>query len=90
MSFVKHVAIASILIGVLGFAVPANAADAKLSDCIQMAKQVSVAINSAQSSENTEQAKDMARNARTFCSANMYGRGVALYGKALTLLGNKS
>lgn len=89
MSFVKHVAIASVLFASLGLAASANAADAKLSDCTQMAKQVSTAIETAQPGANTDQARTFARNARTYCSSSMYSRGVELYAKALTVLNGK-
>lgn len=90
MSFVKHVALASALIAGFGLAVSANASEAKSSDCVQMAKQVSAAIEAAQPGQTVDQARGLAKNARSFCSGNMYGRGVDLYSKALTLLNNKS
>lgn len=90
MSFVKHVVLASVLFAGLGLSASAQAADAKMADCIQMAKQVSTAIETAQPGQNTDQARGLAKNARSFCSGSMYGRGVELYGKALTLLNNKS
>jgi hypothetical protein len=89
MSMFKHIAIASVLVAGLGFAATANAEEARLSDCIQMAKQVSTAMEAAQPSQTTDQARNLARNARMYCTSNMYERGVALYSKALTLLGNK-
>jgi hypothetical protein len=88
MTLMKHVALASVVIVGLSFAASADAGDAKMIDCIHMAKQVSTAIDTAKPGDAAEQARSMARDARKFCSSNMYGRGVSLYTKALALLGN--
>lgn len=69
------------------FAAAAQAGDAKLTDCVQMAKQVSVAMDTAQPGGSVDQARDIVRNARSYCATSQYDRGVALYSKALSLLG---
>lgn len=84
---VRTLALATALVAGLGFTVAANAGDAKLVDCLNMAKQVTTALEAAQPGATTDQARDMARNARTYCSSSRYDNGVALYSKALTALG---
>lgn len=86
MSF-KALTIATVLVAGLGFAASASAGDARMSDCVHMAKQASTAIDAAQPGDTTDQAKDLVRNARSFCATSQYDRGVALYSKALSLLG---
>ncbi|MGB8602264.1 MAG: hypothetical protein WCD42_08725 [Rhizomicrobium sp.] len=86
MSF-KTLTIATVLIAGFGFAVSASAGDAKLADCVHMAKQASTAMDTAQPGDSTDQAKDLVRNARSYCATSQYDRGVALYSKALNLLG---
>jgi len=71
----------------LAFAPAASAADANLSSCIQMAKQVSQAIDSAQPGQTTDQARQQARAGQSYCASSMYAQGVAHYAKALQLLG---
>lgn len=65
----------------------AHAADARLSDCITIQKQVAAALDSAQAGDNTEQARIQANAARTFCASQQYAKGVAHYTQALHLLG---
>lgn len=84
---VRTFTVMTVLVAGIGFAAAAGAADAKMNDCVHMAKQVSVALETAQPSEATDQAKDLARNARAYCSISKFDNGVALYSKALTLLG---
>lgn len=78
-------AFALVALSVLAF-VPANA-DARLSDCSQMAKQVAAALEQAQPGEATEAARQQATVARNYCSVRMYAKGVARYNEALKLLG---
>lgn len=66
---------------------PAAYADARLSDCITMAKQVSAALSSAQTSTSTDEAKSQAAAGRSYCASQMYAQGVAHYSRALQLLG---
>jgi hypothetical protein len=87
MTFMKSIAAASILVASLGFAACASADDAKMADCVQKAKEVTMAIQAAQPGQSTDQARDIARNARALCTNTYYDRGVAQYSKALTLLG---
>ena len=72
---------------VLAFSPAANAADAKLRDCIQMAKQVSQALETAQPGQTTDAARANASAGRSYCNSSMYAQGVAHYAKALQLLG---
>ncbi len=69
------------------FAAAANAADARLSDCINMGKQVSAALDSAQPGSKTDDARNQAAAGRSYCASQMYAQGVAHYTKALELLG---
>jgi len=87
MTFVKSAASALALCAALGFATAANAADARASDCIHMAKQVSAALNTAPQGKAVEDARDQAQTARQYCASTMYAQGVAHYSKALELLG---
>jgi hypothetical protein len=80
-------AFALVALSTLALAPAANAADARLSDCVQLAKQVSVAIEAAQPGTSTDQARQHASAGRSLCVSQMYSAGVAQYNKALTLLG---
>ena len=89
MYFAKRAALASVavLAASLTFGSVANAADARLGDCTQLAKQVAEAINTAQPGQATEEALQQAKAGRGYCSLSMYTQGVAHYSKALQLLG---
>jgi hypothetical protein len=87
MTVVKSFAIASALIVGLGLAVSASASDAKMSDCIQLSRQYTTAIEAAQPGVTTDQARKLGSAARSYCSVASYDRGVSLYQKALALLG---
>lgn len=78
---------AALMFATLAIAPAANAADAKLSDCIKMAKEVAAALQSAPAGDVTDQARSQEAAGRNYCSSSMYGRGVAHYSKALQLLG---
>jgi hypothetical protein len=78
---------AVLTIAVLAATPAALAADASLSECIQLSKQVSTALESAQPGSNTDSAKTEAQAGRAYCASSMYAQGVAHYSKALQLLG---
>jgi hypothetical protein len=80
-------AFALVALSTLALAPAANAADARLTDCVHLAKQVSSALEAAQPGTTTDQAREQASAARSFCSSQMYSAGVARYNKALQLLG---
>ncbi|GAA0550537.1 hypothetical protein FHS83_001256 [Rhizomicrobium palustre] len=80
---------AALSLSCLALAPLAHAADAKLSDCVSMQKQVSTALENAVSNPNAESARQEAQNGRSFCTSRLYDKGVAHYAKALELL-NKS
>lgn len=71
-------------------ATPAAHADAKLSDCLKLQKQVFTALESAPAGNTIEEARSEANAARSFCAAHLYTQGVAHYSKALGLLGKSS
>jgi len=78
---------ATLAIAMFALAPAASAADARLSDCIQMAKKVSAALDIAQPGTAADQARDQADVGRNYCAARLYAQGVAHYSKALQLLG---
>ena len=78
---------ALVALSTLAFVPAANAADARLTDCVQLSKQVSVALEAAQPGNSTAAARQQASVGRTFCGSQMYAQGVAHYTKALQLLG---
>jgi hypothetical protein len=65
----------------------AHAADARLTDCITMQKQVAAVLDAAQASDTTDQARIQANAARALCASHLYAQGVARYSQALHLLG---
>ena len=87
MKFAKRAAFASIaaVCTTLAFAPMASASG--ISDCVHMAKQVSSAIESAQPGKATDDARQQADVARSYCATSLYAQGVAHYNKALQLLG---
>jgi hypothetical protein len=87
MRFVKNLTVAAVLLAGLTFAASADATGARMGDCIQKGSQVTSAIEAAQPGQAADTARDLARSARQFCANGMYDRGVALYTKALSLLG---
>ena len=89
MNLVKHagwISLAALCAGV-AFAPAATAADANLTNCVQMSKQVSQAIAAAQPGDVTDKVKNEANAGRSYCAATTYAMGVAHYQKALQLLG---
>ena len=80
-------AFALVALSTLALAPAANAADARLTDCVHMAKQVSAALEAAQPGSSTDAARQQASAGRSYCGSQMYAMGVAHYSKALQLLG---
>lgn len=78
---------AALAITALAIAPAAFAADARLADCVNLGKQTSAALESAQPGSNTDAAKAEAKAGRSYCASSMYTQGVAHYSKALQLLG---
>jgi putative hemolysin len=78
---------AVLTVATLALAPVAYAADARLADCITMAKQVSAALDSAQPNASTDAARTQAAAGRSYCASQMYAQGVARYSRALQLLG---
>jgi len=87
MKFARWTAFAALTALTLAFAPAANAADAKLTDCLHMAKEVSTALAASQPGNATDQARGQAQAGRNACLASAYNKGVAHYAKALQLLG---
>jgi hypothetical protein len=87
MKFANSLAIAAVC---AAFALAPSASAAGLIDCIQMGKQVTVALTSAQPSQSTDAARVQADAARNYCVTGMYAQGIARYTKALQLLSNKA
>lgn len=71
----------------IAFVPVANAAEARLTDCVTMQKEVAQALENAQPGTDTEKARVEANAGRSFCAANLYAKGVAAYSRALQLLG---
>ena len=80
-------AFALVALTTLAFVPAANAADARLTDCVQLSKQVSAALEAAKPDASTDAARQQASVGREYCGSKMYAQGVAHYTKALTLLG---
>jgi hypothetical protein len=87
MLFGKQAAIATAAITGLIFASAAYAGDARISDCVHMAKQVATAVDAAQPGKAKDDAVVQQRAGQTYCGFSMYAQGVAHYSKALELLG---
>ncbi len=80
-------AFALVAVSVLALAPAANAADARLKDCVQLSKQVTAALETAQPGSTTDTARQEANTGHNYCGIQMYAYGVAHYTKALQLLG---
>jgi hypothetical protein len=78
---------AIVTVAAIAFAPAASAANANLTSCIKMAKEVSAALESAQPGDSTDAARGQATAGRNSCASQMYAQGVAHYSKALQLLG---
>lgn len=83
MKFVTRAALAAVCAAFV--LAPASASG--LNDCIQMSKQVTQALDTAQPGQSTDAARAQANAGRTYCASGMYVQGVARYSKALQLLG---
>lgn len=90
MFFGKKAAFTAAAFTGLMFATAAYAADARVGDCIQMAKQVATAIDTAQPGKVKDDARTQQHFGRDFCAVSMYDKGVAHYAKALELLGQQN
>ena len=80
-------AFALVALTTLAFVPAANAADARLADCNKLAKQVSVALETAQASASVDAARQLAAKGHNYCGLQLYSVGVSHYSKALELLG---
>lgn len=83
MKFATRAAIAAVCVA---FALAPAASAAGLSECIQMSKKATEALNAAQPGDKTDAAKAQVQAGRTYCASAMYTQGVARYAKALELL----
>jgi hypothetical protein len=79
--------ISTFVIAAAALALAPVASAASLTDCVQVGKQVSQALSSAEPGSSTSQARTEANSGRLFCATGMYAQGVARYTKALQLLG---
>lgn len=90
MTFARTAVSAAALCFVLG-ASAAYAADAAppatVSSCVDLAKKVKAALETAQQSPKLHDAQVLSSAAREFCSNQRYAEGVSRYSKALQLLG---
>ena len=89
MTFARTAASAAVLCFVFGVtaAYAADTAPATVSSCVEMAKKVKAALETAQQSPNLHDAQVLSSAAREFCSNQRYAEGVSRYSKALQLLG---
>lgn len=86
MTGMKGLALVTLMVSGVALASGAYANEASPATCIHLAKQVSTVISQATPGPKVDEAKKMARNARSFCSAQWYEKGSALYEKTLSLL----
>jgi len=87
MIFAKRAAFAAAAFSGLMLVATANAADARLSDCHQMASQVAAAMSTAHPGQATDAAQQEAKTGQGYCALALYAQGVAHYAKALQILG---
>jgi hypothetical protein len=87
MKLAQWTALAALTGAIFAFAPAASAADAKLTDCLNLARQVTAALETAQPGDATDAARGQATAGRTACLASSYKLGVAHYSRALQLLG---
>ncbi len=87
MHFSKKTAFIAAAFAGLMFSPVAYAADANVSDCVHMSKQVATAIDTAQPGRVTDDARTQQHFGRDYCAVSMYAKGVEHYSKALQLLG---
>jgi hypothetical protein len=87
MTSIKTVAAALCVFAGLGLSSAAVAdAAATNRDCVLKAKEYSDAVKAVPDSAVTGEVRMTVKNARTYCSVNMYDKGVALYQHAIDLL----
>jgi hypothetical protein len=60
---------------------------ASVTSCVELAKKVKAALETAQQSPNLHDAQVLSSAGREFCSNQRYAEGVSRYTKALQLLG---
>jgi hypothetical protein len=91
MTIAKTAASAAALCLVLGvsaaYAAESAAAPATLTSCVDLAKKVKAALETAQQSPNLHDAQVLSSAGREFCSNRRYAEGVSRYSKALQILG---
>jgi hypothetical protein len=90
MNFARTAASAAALCLVLGVTATYaadSAPPATVSSCVDLAKKVKAALETAQQSPNLHDAQVLSSAAREFCSNQRYAEGVSRYSKALQLLG---
>ncbi len=85
---IMKLSLAALSLATLALMPVAHAAEARLTDCIAMQKQVAAALDTAQPSDTTEQARALANGARTLCASQRYAQGVGQYSRVLHLLGH--
>ena len=90
MLFGKKAVFAAAAFTGLMFIPAAYAADANVSACVHMAKQVATAVDAAQPGKAKDDARAQEHFGRDFSAVSMYDKGVAHYAKALELLGQQS
>jgi hypothetical protein len=86
MRKVNRIAIAVLSSGIAFGSVAAQAADADVSNCLQMAQQVKSALADNTQSPGYTDARKAQVNGRDFCAQGLYAQGVSYYSQALTLL----
>ena len=77
---------AALAAAVFAFVPAANADDATLSDCTHVARQVSQALDKAQSTDKRTAARNEQKAGHYYCMQAKYDKGVAHYNRALQLL----
>jgi hypothetical protein len=88
MRKMNWIAIAVLSSGIALGSVAAQAADADVSNCLQMAQQVKSALADNAQSPGYADARKAQTNGRDFCAQGLYTQGVSYYSQALTLLGD--
>ena len=83
----NRIAIALLSCGLAMGSVAAQAADADVSNCLQMARQVKAALADNPQAPGYADALKAQTNGRDFCANGLYDHGVSYYSQALTLLG---
>ena len=91
MTFARTAASAAalclVLAGTAAYAADTAAAPATVTSCVDLARKVKAALETAQQSPNLHDAQVLSSAGREFCSNQRYAEGVNRYSKALQLLG---